>query len=296
MLPQITILDGGMGGELIRRGSASRTELWSARALLEAPEDVLAVHRDYIAAGARLIITNTYSTIPSYLGKVGLEARYVELTDLGGRLARQAADAAAASGCVVQVAGSLPPLAESYRADMVPADEIAEPIYRELVQALLPHVDLFICETMSSAREAANAVTAASTYGQNKPVYVSWTLDERPGHGLRSGESLDEALAALTPFNPAALLFNCTSPEAIVVALEELRVRDTRPLGAYPNLLHIPQGWTLDDTSVQSGRREMSLDEYVGFARTFVKAGATLVGGCCGIGPEYIRALARAAL
>jgi len=73
MLPQITILDGGMGGELIRRGHATRTELWSALALLEAPDDVLAVHADYIAAGARLIITNTYSTIAGYLGKAGLQ-------------------------------------------------------------------------------------------------------------------------------------------------------------------------------------------------------------------------------
>lgn len=282
-----------MGGELIRRGSASRTELWSALALLEAPNDVLAVHRDYIAAGARLIITNTYSTIPGYLGKAGLESRYVELTDLGGHLARQAADEAA---CGVRVAGSLPPLSESYRADMVPADEEAAPIYRELVQALLPHVDLFICETMSSAREAANAVEAASAHGQNKPVFVSWTLDERPGYGLRSGEAVDVAVAAVEPYKPAAMLFNCTSPEAIVVALEQLRERVDIPLGAYPNLLHIPQGWTLDDAAIPSGRREMSLEEFVDFARAFVEAGATMVGGCCGIGPEYISALARANL
>ena len=87
LVRMVTILDGGMGGELIRREVTPRNELWSAQALLDAPDTVLAVHKDYIAAGAERIITNSYSTIPSYLGKMGLEDRFEELTGLAKSLA-----------------------------------------------------------------------------------------------------------------------------------------------------------------------------------------------------------------
>jgi S-methylmethionine-dependent homocysteine/selenocysteine methylase len=164
----VTILDGGMGGELIRRRVTPGNELWSAQALLDAPDAVLAVHRDYIGAGAQIITTNSYSTIPSYLGKLDLTARYIELTALAGRLARQAADEAPRP---VQVAGS-------------PPDEQALPIYRELATALAPYVDLYLCETMSCIRESVNAASAArSVGGPGKTIYLSWTLAESPGQG-----------------------------------------------------------------------------------------------------------------
>ena len=116
MSGELTILDGGMGAELIRRGWPSE-DLWSAKALLEKPEVVRAVHQDYVSAGARVIITNTYSTVPSYLAKENMQSRYVELTGIAARLAREVADAAPAK---VRVAGCLPPLSESYRPDLVP--------------------------------------------------------------------------------------------------------------------------------------------------------------------------------
>lgn len=289
MLPEITVMDGGMGVELIRRDASKRTELWSAQALLDAPETVQAVHRDYIDAGARMIITNSYSTIPSYLGKLGLQDRYAELTSVAGELARSAADS---SPHKVLVAGSLPPLSESYRSDLVPDEVTAAPIYDQLAQALSPHVDLFLCETMSCAREGRTAAEAATRYAQGRPVHVAWTLAEQAGAGLRSGESIEEALAAIDHLDVAALLFNCTSPEAIVHALQELRGLTDRPLGAYPNLMHIPAGWTLDSETVKTGYRSMELAEFVEFTRRFVDAGASIIGGCCGIGPDYIRALA----
>ena len=286
----ITILDGGMGGELIRRGLSSRTELWSAQALLDAPEDVLGVHQDFIQAGARMIITNSYSTIPSYLAKLELADRFEELTQVAGQIARDAADG---SNHEVLVAGSLPPLSESYRADLVPADEEAAPVYEALVRALNPYVDLFMCETMSSVREARNAAQAARKYGENKPIYVSWTLAESAGTGLRSGESIADAVAAIVDLQPDALLFNCATPESIEVGLRSLRALTETAIGAYPNLLHIPEGWTLDDPDVPTGHRELSIPDFVDFSQRYVDAGATIIGGCCGIGPGYIEALSK---
>ena len=154
------LLDGGMGGELISRGIITGGGLWSAQALLECPENVLAIHRDYIKAGARVISTNTYSTVPSYLEKENKEEHMEDLIVLAGKLARQAASE---SQHPVIVAGSLPPLDESYRPDLVPDHEESLPIYETLARLLEPYVDVFLCETMSSIQEAKTAFEALST-------------------------------------------------------------------------------------------------------------------------------------
>ncbi len=288
----ITVLDGGMGDEISTRLEGAATGLWSAKALVEVPELVVDIHKEFIEAGARIIITNTYSTIPYYLDKVGMADRYVELTRLAGKLARRAV---AESGEAVAIAGSLPPLSESYHPELVPPAEEALPIYRNLVEALHEYVDVYFCETMSTAQEAVTASTQALTYGAGKPVYVSWTLAETPGAGLRSGESVQTAFDALSQLDIAGFLFNCAFPEAIEAALRELRPLTDKPLGCYPNRTdRIPDGWTLDN-DVQLGRRA-DIDEqyFVAMSQRCIDAGATIVGGCCSIGPTYIKALAEA--
>ena len=284
----VTILDGGMGGEIQRRVPEAAHGLWSATVLIDNPDLVTDIHREYIAAGATVIITNTYSTIPSYLGKGGLAHRYVELTETAARLARQAAP----EGGGVLVAGSLPPMSESYRPDLVPKPEESTPVYRNMVRAMSEHVDLFICETMASAAEAHTAARAALDLGGGKPVYVSWTLKEEPGSGLRSGESVAEAYRRLDGLAIDAFLFNCTHPEAIEVALAELASLTDKPMGCYPNRLSaVPEGWTLDNEVVMGGRKDLPRELYVAAIMRCIDAGATIVGGCCGIGPKDIEAL-----
>ena len=243
----ITILDGGMGAELIRRGAATSGGLWSAQALLDNPEAVVETHHDFIRAGARLIITNSYSSIPSYLAKEGLEDRYEELTALAGQLARRAADESKEN---VRVAGSLPPLSESYRPDLVPDHDVARSIYDAMALVLEPYVDLFICETMSSIGESMNACEAAkkAALARSLPVYVSWTLNEKPGAGLRSGETLNAAYEELSAVGVDGFLCNCTAPEAIEAAVKELSDWTDKPIGGYPNRVsEVPPGWTLDN-------------------------------------------------
>ena len=287
----ITILDGGMGGEIQRRRPHAARGLWSASVLLADPDLVEQIHREYIEAGAHVITTNTYSTIPSYLAKANLAERSVELTELATRLARQAADA---SGRKIQVAGSLPPLSESYRSDLVPASAESAPIYRKMVETMRENVDFFLCETMSSADEARCAATAACQHGLGKEVYVSWTLSERPGAGLRSSETVTDAYQRISDLEISGYLFNCTHPEAIEAALAELRTLTPSPMGGYPNRMNtVPEGWTLDNDLETGLRSELSIDVYVASMLRCIDAGATIIGGCCGIGPEYIRALNR---
>lgn len=287
----VSVMDGGMGRELIRRGVAKRSGLWSARALLEAPEVVVETHGAFIAAGAGIITTNSYSCVPSYLSKVGLEDRYVDLAALAGRLARKAADTSASK---VLVAGGLPPLSESYRPDLVPSDGESGPVYAALAQALEPSVDLYLCETMASARESRNAAEAALAAAARRglPVYVSWTLNERPGEGLRSGESISEAFGALSDLRIDAFLFNCTHPDAIEAGISEMAGLTDRPTGGYPNRFNVPKGWTLDGEIAVEPRQDEGTQRFVDSAARFISKGATLVGGCCGIRPEDIAALA----
>lgn len=288
----ITILDGGMGDEISARLEGAATGLWSAKALLEKPDLVVDIHKEYIEAGARIIITNTYSTIPHYLDKAGMADKYVELTRLGGKLARQAV---AESGEAVLVAGSLPPLSESYRPDLVLPPEQAAPIYKNLVEALFEFVDLYFCETMSTAEEAVVASTQALQFGGGKPVYVSWTLHETPGSGLRSGESVKTAFEALAHLDIAGFMFNCAFPEAIEAALRELRPLTDKPLGCYPNRTNrILSDWTLDNDVTLGKRSDIDEQHFVAMSQRCIDAGASIVGGCCSIGPSYIKALAEA--
>ncbi len=288
MSKKLKVLDGGMGAELIARGIMPSSGLWSARALLDSPEAVMEVHRDYIKAGAEVITTNSYSTIPSYLTKAGMSERYEDLTDIAAKMARTAADSATNK---VEVAGSLPPLSESYRHDLVPPDFEGLEVYKNLAAVLNPSVDLYLCETMSCAREAATAAKAARSVDSEKPVWIAWTLDETPGGGLRSGESIEDAMAAVAPFSPDAYLFNCTAPEAISVAIEQIVKLTDKPVGAYPNRYHIPPGWTLDN-EVGTEHVEMTVDEFMQYVDRWRSMGASILGGCCGIGPNFIAAIA----
>ena len=293
---ELTILDGGMGGEIQQRLAGAGHGLWSAKALMEQPALVTTLHREFIDAGAQIVTTNTYATVPSYLGKAALAHRYAELTGLAASLARQAADSASASngsGRRVRVAGALPPLDESYRADLIPSAAEAKPVYETMVRAMVDDVDLLLCETMASAQEAHNAASAAASCGKGKPIFVSWTLDERPGRGLRSGETVAAAFAKLEGLEIDGYLFNCTHPEAMEVALAELSALTDKPLGCYPNRLNrVPQGWTLDNEISTGLREDLSEDAYVESIQRCIARGATIVGGCCGIGPRYIKALA----
>ncbi len=286
----VTLFDGGMGREIQQRRPQAAHGLWSASVLLDEPDLVVEIHREYIDAGAVVITTNNYSTIPSYLGKAGMQDRYRELTRLAATLARRAVRE---SGKDVAVAGSLPPLEESYRADLVPPPEIARPIYQGVVEALRDDVDLYVCETMSSVAEAHTAAGAALSHGQGKPVYVSWTLDETPGRGLRSGETVKQAMDALAGLAVDGYLFNCTHPEAIEAGLRELKALTTKPIGCYPNRLNkVPEGWTLDNEITTGLRSDLPQHLYVAAMLRSIEAGASMVGGCCGIGPSDIRALA----
>lgn len=288
------LLDGGMGRELQRRGAPFRQPEWSALALMEAPEQVVAAHQAFIAAGAQVITTNNYAVVPFHIGESRFAERGQELTALAGRLARQASQ-----GTPVRVAGSLPPLFGSYRADLYQAERVQE-LATPIIAGLAGHVDLWLAETQSLIAEV-RAVRALLPQ-DGKPYWVSFTLQDAVINEiprLRSGEPVADAIRAAIELGAEAALFNCSQPEVIESALQvAASVRDELgvdlDLGAYANAFPPqPEEATAND-GLDELRADLDPPAYLQWARRWQTVGANLIGGCCGIGPEHIAELATA--
>ncbi len=286
-MSEIILLEGGTGQELLNRSTNKAPQRWSAEYLLTEPDLVRAVHRDYIAAGARVLTINAYSATFTRMALLAEEDRVPMLQRLACDLALAARDDAGASGVGVAIAGCLPPLNGTYRPDRVRPYEVNLAEYRRLVELQTPHVDLFRCETLSSSREARAAATAAAESG--RPVWVAWTLRDDGAPLLRSGETIAEANAALADLPIAAVLANCSPPETIAAAMPEL-VASGRPAGGYANgFMPIPAtflpGRTLSQVTV---RQDLDPAAYAAIALRWIEAGARIVGGCCETGPAHI--------
>lgn len=278
-----------MGTELQARGVHVRdykSSLWSALACMEAPEAVIRLHRDYIDAGADIITVNNYAATPVLLAREGMEDALEALSLKAAKCALAACEKAQRP---VQVAGSLPPLNTTFDASLVGDFDSNLARYRRIVAVLEPHVDLYLCETLSTAEEARAAACAAQESG--KPFMVSWTT-ERSGQTLRGGDSFVEAVRALDGFTPRAVLVNCSSCNAVTAAIRCLRALTDLPIGGYANP-------TLDEPEGGEPQHEISTligpDEYAEVARGWVADGATIIGGCCHTNPDYIAALRRVA-
>lgn len=285
------LLDGGMGRELRERGAGVDETLWSAGALVKAPDIVRDVHRAFIDAGADVITLNNYAVTPKTLAKGGIADRLDELTRLSARLAREACEQ---SGRAVQIAGALPPLSGSFRPDLIDGDAANEAVYGRIVEGFADDVDLVICETMSAAREARAAASAAR--GAGLRTWVSWCLapvrSDGKGPRLMSGETFDEAIQALDGLGVEALLFNCCPPEAISAAIPVLRPKTDLAIGGYANAIQpVPSDWKLEKNGFAPLREDLNVERYARAVGRWLDDGADIVGGCCGIGPKHIQAL-----
>ena len=288
MPPVLTLLDGAMGTELQARGAAVpdyRSSIWSAMSLLRDPDLVRQIHLDYIRAGADVIIANNYAVVPKLLARESMMDRFDGLTRTACRLAERARDDGGRSG--VRVAGSLPPLDTTYRADLVGSEEELFETYLRIARILADEVDLAIAETLTTVREAVAAARAAAEVGL--PIWVSWNL-RLDAPVLRGGETLTDAAAALAHLPVEGLMVNCVPTSLVRPALEELRAATDRPLGAYANSCEsAPSQEALDACAVV----RMSPEDYATASDSWVAAGATFIGGCCDTDPSYIAALAR---
>jgi methionine synthase / methylenetetrahydrofolate reductase(NADPH) len=281
------LCDGAMGTMLYGRGvfiNRCYDEL-----NLSQPELVREIHAEYLQAGAEVIETNTFGGNRFRLGMHGLQDKVREINLAGVALAR---------ACVNQirekqaseafVAASIGPLGVRLEPlGKVGLDE-ARAAFAEQIRALVeggPGVgaDLLVVETMTSLAEAEQVILAARSESPGTPVIVMMTVDE-DGNCL-DGASAEIAAVKLTEWGADAIGCNCSAgPATVLSVIERMRPVTTLPLAAMPNA-GIPR-------AVEGRTIYLTSPEYMAsFTRKLVKAGASIVGGCCGTTPSYTRAM-----
>ncbi len=278
----ITLLDGALGTELERRGIATSLPLWSARALVDAPDRVREIHEEYVRAGADILTADTFRTTPRSLEKAKMAEESDRLTALAITLCREARDRAAGQR-VVFVAGSMAPLEDCYRPELTPPPDALEREHAEQAEGLArAGADLILVETMGTIREAVAAVRGAKRTGLLVfASFICLSADE-----IWGGEPLADAARAVTALDVDAVLVNCIPVEMVPDCLGVLARSTPLPTGCYPNAggPEMASGtWRFDPA--------MTPARFAEAGGEWVRHGVRIVGGCCGTGPDHIRAL-----
>jgi len=290
----ITILDGGMGQELIHRYGQPPTPLWSTHVMMKEPQLVGDIHDDYFASGAQVATTNTYAIHRDRLKRhdeaqgSSLENDFVALHQKACEIACRSRDKHGSG----MIAGSLGPLGFSYRPDLsFPPEEAAE-VFAEVARIHEPYVDVHLIETASSVEHAKGAVLGASI--SSKPVWLAVTVADEDGTKLRSGEQLSDIKPLLEGAGVAKLLINCATPEAVDQAINEISDVEV-PFGAYANgFTFITSDFTKNETVDHlQARTDLDPDTYADFGGKWIEHGASIIGGCCEVGPAHIAELHR---
>ncbi|MDX8034153.1 homocysteine S-methyltransferase family protein [Lentzea sp. BCCO 10_0856] len=280
-------LDGGVATELRRAGLAVRAPWWTTRALLtDANRTVLrGIHERFVTAGARVITAATFRCNLRALRANGLDAAglgWMVHAAVGvAQAARLAADVPG-----VEVAGSMAPVEDCYRPDLVPPDDDLRTEHRWLATELSrARADLVLVETMNTTREAVIAVEEVRAAGLR--AWVSFVCE---GTRLLSGEDLAAAARLAESAGAEAVLVNCTTPADTTRCLETLAGNGPGVFGGYPNLEDrsgVPQWTDVDEVLPSSATPE----EFAASVRYWVEElGASVVGGCCGCTPEHLAA------
>jgi homocysteine S-methyltransferase len=296
---RVLVVDGGLATELERRGVDISGPLWSARALTENPQAILRLHVDYLRAGAGVLVSASYqATLQAMQGAGfgprearGLLLRSVELArEAGGIFAREAGRDPSAARPIV--AASVGPYGaflhdgSEYRGDYgLDVDDLVEFHAERFAVLAGSGADLLACETIPCAAEARALVRLLRRHPDAR-AWLSFSCADA-AH-LRSGERIAEQVARLDREpQVVALGVNCTAPDHVGPLISEIRGATTKPIVVYPNS---GEGW---DARVGRWSGEAHPEMLLERAAEWREAGATLIGGCCRVGPEIIRATAR---
>lgn len=273
------LLDGATGTELSRRGVNLNTPSWTAGVILDSPEVLLQVHRDYVDAGAEMITANTFRTHARNLKDLGPRPRDLaeSLTHRAVELARKAA------GTQNYVAGSIAPLEDCYSPELTPENHLLLQEHRQMAGFLADAgVDLILIETQITIREATIAARAAHETGI--PYAVSFVCNS--AGKLLSGESLVDAYREISDLDPTLFLVNCVPVEEVLSHLQLVLGSDIEiPVGAYANT-----GRLMANGSWEATQGELPA-VYAEYVRSWIGADFRLIGGCCGTTPNHISAI-----
>jgi homocysteine S-methyltransferase len=289
------LLDGGTGTDIQRRGAPMHSQVWCAEANLTHPEVVEAVHADYIRAGADIITANTFATSPLLFSAIGRASALKRIDRIAVEIASEARKRQGAERRVA-IAGSFstmrPMRQGSDRIDLERSWSEAEA--RKLMQAKAESlaeagVDLILMEMMRDGDYALWATQAAVATGL--PVWLGISIEQDETGRLtgmgRADWSYEHILDRLLDAGARVVSLMHTLARDIDSALPMLQARWRGPIGIYPEAGHFEMpNWQFDAS--------MTPEAFVEHGKRWRRAGAIVLGGCCGIGPDHIRALAEA--
>lgn len=285
---KIFLLDGGMGQELIHRSKKNPDNLWSARVLLDEYDLVVQLHKDFIEAGANAITLNSYSITPHRLKKNNLENMFLTLQQKAIAAAKEAIKKIETDKRI-KIIGSLPPLIASYQKTIGLSKNEATETYKKIIDIQERNIDIFLCETVSSIEEAL--IVSEVALQSEKPVWLSFSVDEDNGAFLRSGEKLNDALKEFDKSKIDAFLVNCSPPEAIDKAVNIMKSY-SKPFGALANGFETTKPlFPGENVSVLKKRNDFNETKFVDSVISNIDNNASIVGGCCEVNPDYISAI-----
>ncbi|MFC2131171.1 bifunctional homocysteine S-methyltransferase/methylenetetrahydrofolate reductase [Bacteroidota bacterium] len=269
------LFDGAMGTEIYRRG-VFINKCYDELNLLN-PSLVRRIHEDYKKAGADVLETNTFGANKFKLKQYQLQDKVFDINYSGAKITREVA----ADDCYV--AGSIGPLGVQIEPLGPLSREEAKDAFKEQIKALLEGgVELFILETFIYPGELQQAVKAVRELCE-LPVIAQMTIDEA-GRSL-TGASSEIFIKELESFGADVIGVNCTvGPHRMLNWLENVRKLTKLPISVMPNA---GKPRNIDGRNIY-----LTSPEYLGeYAKHFIQTGANIVGGCCGTGPEHIKAM-----
>ena len=284
------ILDGAIGAELEKKGAKMHKDLWCGTCSVESPDLVKKVHEEYILAGADIITTNTYATTPIGMKQYGFEDQINEFNKKSVQIAK---DAVKNSNKDIAVAGSVSTFGSLYKF----GTEAMKPGFKEQLKILSGEgVDLIILEAMSSQADIVETIIECSLESK-LPVWlsISCVIDDKTNKlMLGYNDTVDSDTNVYEDFETSINSFSKIHDGPILIAHSDIKVtgqavkiakkKFNGVLGAYPNRGHYEKPhWKFIDNITPS--------EYLENARSWVKNGAQIIGGCCGVGVEEIKAI-----
>lgn len=299
----VIILDGALATELEQRGANLDDPLWSAKVLLEQPQLIRAVHRDYFEAGADIAITASYQATFQGFARRGLTTSQTEqLLRTSVLLAAEARDDYLRQSEQRTGAPQLPPrprpliaasvgpygaaLADGseYRGGYAVSDDALMAFHRPRLAVLTgAGADLLACETLPSLREALLLARLLEEFSQCC-AWISFSC--RDGAHTCEGQAIEDCARALDAFPQIVSIgVNCTRPDLIASLLHRMRAQTAKPLLAYPNS---GEGY---DAATKTWHGQAGTMPFAARALEWYGAGARLIGGCCRTRPADIRAL-----
>lgn len=289
------ILDGGMGQELLARGMKSNGTLWSANAILN--EDyhklIYEIHKDFVKAGAEIIITNTFTTRRIRLAENDIEEKFEYLVSKAGEIAHEIKKIYPN----IFVGGSLPPQLLPYQADLRDEKDILSN-FSDMAEILNPYIDFYYFDVLSSVREFDIAIKAVEKF--NKPYLFGVHISK--GTTLPSGEKISDFKKFASNPNLLGIMLSCVSPENYELNADQLKELNV-PYGFKFNAFQTTapkEGYTENYKKNKGnpneflGKREdLNPIKLAELANKFRSIGATILGGCCETRPAHIEQLAK---